>query len=89
MPQSARELTSVRMAEVLIEASLKETFRKVARNHGYDSLMEEKFSFSDRIHMVVLDVFFQLETKDLLRFSLCCSRYGSLHAGPHGLFQLL
>ena len=44
MLQSARELTSVRMAEVLIEASPKETFRKVARNHGYDSLMEEKFS---------------------------------------------
>ena len=57
------------MAEALIEALPKETFREVARNHSYDSLMEEKFvTGSDRIHMVVLDVFFQLETKDLLRF---------------------
>ena len=57
------------MAEALIEALLKETFREVAWNHSYDSLMEEKFvTGSNRIHMVVLDVFFQLETKDLLRF---------------------
>ena len=57
------------MAEALIEASPKKTFREVARNHGYDSLMEEKFATgSDRIHVVVLDVFFHLETKDSLRF---------------------